>query len=182
MKQMSKISDIVNMYANSTNKIPINERTIEEFYDLSNDNYSLSSQQMTLCVTIVMDPNVPLFIQNEVESEDEMKTQHVVGFVELMTPPSQEINDKLSGNKRKRSKVNAPLQQLKKRRRRRFISESGFKDGDFHIIHESDEQWILDEGRIEKNKILTELILTETELVMIENALKNADEFKSNSD
>lgn len=51
-----------------------------------------------------------------------------------------------------------------------FIKESnvGFKDEDFHIINESDEKWTLHvNGRIEKNIILTELVLSEKEIKMV---------------
>ena len=52
-----------------------------------------------------------------------------------------------------------------------FTKESktaGFKDEDFHIINESDEEWIFHaNGRVEKNIVLTELVLSEKEIQMV---------------
>lgn len=45
--------------------------------------------------------------------------------------------------------------------------QPGFKDGDFHIINESDEVWIINDDQISKNVMLTELVLNEREIKMV---------------
>jgi len=87
----------------------------------------------------------------------------------------QTQTEKITGKKRKYQHLE---EKRNVKRKRTFVNyPKGFKDGDFHIINESDEAWIFNEdGRIEKNKILTQLILSEKEIKMIAMIKENFEE------
>lgn len=81
------------------------------------------------------------------------------------TNVNKNTTKKISGQKRK-CEFSNESEHVK--RKKLFINYAGFKDDDFHIINDTDESWICnDNGHIEKNEILTELIISEKEIKMI---------------
>lgn len=58
--------------------------------------------------------------------------------------------------------------KINPRKKVKYTMQTGFNDGDFHIFDESDEVWMIENDRISKNEMMTELVLGEKEVMMVD--------------
>ena len=196
LEKMERITKLCNEYANQNSKIEINYNTFSKIFELSKNKNDNKKEMTNEGEMKQNDYSEDLDVERDVISGEERndlfrKTRSNKNVEQGATLTSRK--NILIGNKRKRKNSflnNGPTRMSKKRKvfnnkteqienemKHEFkknestsVEESkiGFKDDDFHIINESDEKWIFyKSGRVEKNEILTELVLSEKEIKMV---------------
>ena len=195
---MERITKLCNEYANQNDIIDISYNTVAKIFELSRNDQKKrtinecemkehdDSEDLETEENVLPGEERNVFLKKKGLDEN-VKTDQTFKKRKMTGTKRKRENESLNDyptrkSKRRRMLIDSNSEMVKpentenemkyrlKTKRLIFVKDSkiGFKDEDFHIFNESDEEWIFcPDGRLEKNKILTELKLSEKEILMI---------------
>ena len=189
---MERITKLCNEYANQNNIIDINYNTVATIFELARNDQKKKritnecemkendySEDLETEEDAITGEETNIILEKKGSDETlTLRKKKMIGNKrkrenDFLDDYSTKKRRRLNGNNSKTLKTENVQNEMKNRfktKRLIFVKDSkiGFKDEDFHIFNESDEKWVFyKDGRIEKNEILTELVLSEKEIKMV---------------
>jgi len=180
-----KITKLCNEYADQNSTIHINYHTFTKIFEIIKNKNEMKKELECQNVT-EKETGDQIVIEKRYSTEklEKIEKLSTIKNIFIGSKRKNEFEDDCKTKTTKRRKISndndeaeLKIESIKNEMKLKFKtkqlvlmkdSTTGFKDEDFHVINESDEKWIFHEsGQIEKNEMLTELVLSEKEIEMI---------------